>query len=440
MNRAEELQWPEAPGAGPLGDDRWATLVYRPKSVAEVCEAVRQQAELGEAIYPQGGKTALDHGRPPGRPGAAIDLSGLNRVVDYPHADMTITVEPGITVSELRPILAENRQRLLIDVPQPDRATIGGAQATAAGGSRRFGLGRARDQIVGVSFVTSEGIEVKGGGRVVKNVAGYDFPKLLTGSMGTLGVITQMTLRVRPIADASGLLWIPVPNAEALEGWLAGLNSSTTRPVAVDALSPSAAREIGSGLGLEANGSTVLVIGFEDNADSVAWQIDQFGREIGGRDFEVLRDAQTEPLWSALTEFQAGESGPFSCVANLRPSRVVAYLEGLDSERWSAQAHAGNGVIHMRAIGEWTEDEAVEATDALRALAVRDGGNLIVDRCPTLWKNRLRVWGEPRGDWVLAAGIKRALDPKGLMNPGRFVVDLQPKIEAVRRRGEGLIK
>jgi len=424
VSGAEAAQPPATTEAAPLGDNQWATAVFRPKTVAEVREAVRHQAELGEAVYPQGGKTALDHGRPPARPGAAIDLTGLNRVVDYPHADMTITVEPGITIAALRAVLAAQRQRLLIDVPQPDRATIGGAQATAVTGPRRFGMGRARDQIVGVSFVTSEGVEVKGGGRVVKNVAGYDFPKLLTGSLGTLGVITQMTLKVRPMPETSGLVWAPFPRTEPIERWLAGLNASSTRPIAVEVLNPSAARAIGPPAGLQADdGTWALVIGFEDNADSVAWQIDEFGRELGRRDFEVLRDALSDPLWSALTEFQAEASGAFSCVANLRPSRVIPFLEGLDPERWSAQARAGNGVVHMRALGEWTEDEAGEAVDALRAVAVRDGGNLIIARCPTPWKARLRVWGEPRADWALADGIKRALDPRGIMNPGRFVVD-----------------
>lgn len=410
-------------GAAPLGDDRWATEVVHPRTVAEVCEAARRQAESGGAVYPQGGKTALDYGRPPARPGAALDLTGLNRVVDYPHADMTITVESGITVSALRAALAENRQRLLIDVPQPDQATIGGAQATAACGPRRFGQGRARDQIVGVSFVTAQGVEVKGGGRVVKNVAGYDFPKLLTGSLGTLGVITQMTLKVRPIPEASSLAWVSFPRAEPIERWLAGLNSSSTRPIALDALNPTAARAVAGSVGLENGDAWALIVGFEDNADSVARQIDELGRELGRRDFEVLRDAAAEPLWSALTEFQAEASAAFACVANLRASRAVPFLEGLDPERWAAQAHAGNGVIHMRTIGDWTEEKAGEAVDGLRATAVRDGGNLIVARCPTAWKNRLRVWGEPRPDWALAEGIKRALDPAGIMNPGRFVVD-----------------
>ena len=98
---------------------------------------------------------------------------------------------------------------MLIDIPQADRATLGGVFATNTCGPRRFGLGRPRDQIIGVSFVTSEGIEVKGGGRVVKNVAGYDLPKLLTGSMGTLGIITQMTLKVTPLPEASAIVWVP---------------------------------------------------------------------------------------------------------------------------------------------------------------------------------------------------------------------------------------
>ena len=145
----------------------------------------------------------------PGRPGVAIDTRSLGRVIDYPHADMTITVEAGITAAALRAVLAEQNQRLLIDVPQADRATLGGVFATNTSGPRRFGLGRPRDQIIGVSFVTSEGVVVKGGGRVVKNVAGYDFPKLLTGSMGTLGIITQMTLKVRPMPEASAIVWVP---------------------------------------------------------------------------------------------------------------------------------------------------------------------------------------------------------------------------------------
>lgn len=423
MNRDDGADWPEAPGAGPLGDDCWATEVLHPQSVDEVCEAVRLQAEAGRGVYPQGGRTALDYGRAPGRPGAAIDVTGLNQVIDYPHADMTITIQAGATVAALRTVLGEHRQRLLIDVPQADRATLGGVYATNASGPRRFGLGRPRDQIIGVSFVTSEGAAVKGGGRVVKNVAGYDFPKLLTGSMGTLGVITQLTLKVRPLPEASALVWLRVPDPDRIDALLAGFDTSSTRPVAIELLNPAASWIIGGAAGVAAD-SWILAVGLEGADDSVAWQVDRLRQEFGGLDFEVFRDAGSEALWSALIEFQAGEPGSIACVANLRPSRVASFVQGLDPERWAVQAHAGNGVVRMRGLGDWTEERAAAAIDEHRATAVRDGGNLIVARCPTAWKDRLRVWGEPRADWALARNVKRALDPRGLMNPGRFVGDI----------------
>ena len=131
-----------------------------------------------------------------------------------------------MTLSALKATLAEQRQRLLVDAPHPDRATLGGIYATNTTGSRRFGAGRPRDQVIGVSFVTSDGAVVKGGGRVVKNVAGYDFPKLLTGSMGTLGIIVQLTLKVRPIPEASAIAWIPLTGPIAAAERLERLNTS----------------------------------------------------------------------------------------------------------------------------------------------------------------------------------------------------------------------
>ena len=153
-------------------------------------------------------------------------------------------------LSALSAILAGQSQRLLVDAPFPDRATLGGIYATNTSGPRRFGAGRPRDQIIGVSFVTSEGVVVKGGGRVVKNVAGYDLPKLLTGSMGTLGIITQLTLKVRPIPEKSAIAWVCFRNLEAVSEALDRLNVSETRPMAVELLNSSAARLIGQRTGL----------------------------------------------------------------------------------------------------------------------------------------------------------------------------------------------
>ncbi len=415
------MTWPDSPIGGDLGDGRAATATDRPETVEALRQAVVARVAQGHALYPQGGRTALDYGGIPRRPGVAIDTRGLGRVIEYPAADMTITVEAGITLARLREVLAAHRQRLSIDAPQPVRATLGGIYATNTSGPRRFGHGRPRDQVIGVSFVTADGALVKGGGRVVKNVAGYDFPKLLTGSLGTLGIITQLTLKVRPVPEADALAWVPLPTSARLEETLERLNTSGTRPVAVEVVNREAAPLIRGGSGDLRTEARVLVVGFEDNAASVAWQVDRLRTELGRNDFEVVRGAEAAPLWTALTEFPAAEVGPLSFVANLPPSKVAGFVDELDGGGWAVQAHAGNGIVRAHALPAIAWPEIERVIDRARRAAVRLGGNLVLARCPTEAKERLRVWGEPRPDWALAGRVKRTLDPAEVMNPGRFV-------------------
>jgi glycolate oxidase FAD binding subunit len=354
------LTWPDTPIGGQLGDGRYAWATDRPETVDALRQTVLDRVAQGHALYPQGGGTALDYGGTPRAPGVAIDTRALDRVVDYPAADMTVTVEAGITLSALREVLAGSHQRLLVDAPHPDRATLGAIFATNTCGPRRYGAGRPRDQIIGVSFVTSDGALVKGGGRVVKNVAGYDFPRLLTGSMGTLGVITQLTLKVRPLPEATALVWVPFTSVESLGLALDLLNTSGTRPIALEVLNPSAARHIGALIGLPAD-DWALVIGFEDNAPSVAWQVDRLKVELERTNVEVREGAEAEPLWSALNGFQAAELGPVTVVANLRPSSVASFSGRFDPGLWAVQAHAGNGIVRgHRLVADGLEKLAAE--------------------------------------------------------------------------------
>ena len=412
--------WPDSAAGGILGDNRFALATDRPEDVEALCQAVRERVAAGHAIYPQGGRTAIEYGGIPRSPGVVFDTTAINRLIDYPSADMTITIQAGMTLSSLRAILGEQHQRVLVDAPHPDRATLGGIYATNTSGPRRYGSGRPRDQIIGVSFVTSSGVVVKGGGRVVKNVAGYDFPKLMTGSLGTLGIITQLTLKVRPTPEASALVWVPFGTLKTLAVALDQLNASSTRPIALELLNGSAAQTIGQTLGLPAE-TGVMVIGFEDNASSIAWQLDRIKVELGQAGLVVSEGVACAPLWEALTEFQAIELGPISLVANVRPSTVVAFIERLDPQRWSVQAHAGNGIVRAHSLGEWDLQSAADQVQQLRRAADSDGGNLILSRCPTEWKDRLGVWGQPRADWSIAERVKKALDPHGALNPGRFV-------------------
>ncbi|WP_422925830.1 FAD-binding oxidoreductase [Singulisphaera sp. PoT] len=408
------------PAGTRLGDGLFAEATERPESIDALREVVTRRAAEGRALYPQGGGTALDYGGTPRSPGVAVDTRGLNRVIDYPAADMTITLEAGITIASLSQVLREQRQRLLIDAPHPERATLGGIYATNANGSRRYGAGSPRDQIIGVGFVTSDGEVVKGGGRVVKNVAGYDFPKLITGSMGTLGIISHMTLAVRPMPEASALVWAPIPSPDRLESILEALNTSGTRPIALDVLNRGGAMQVGGALGMP-QGDCVLVLGFEDNDAAVAWSLERLKDELVGIDFATKRQNDSESLWLALTAFQSEELGPVSFVANLRRSSVAEFVAGLDPEHWAVQAHAGNGIVRAHALTSRDREAFKRDIDYWRARAVRDGGNLILSRCPAEWKPSLKVWGEPRGDWGLMERLKQSLDPKAIMNPGRFV-------------------
>jgi glycolate oxidase FAD binding subunit len=418
------LNWPDPPGAGPLGDGRYASAVERPDTPEALAEAIARRVGEGFAIYPQGGATALDYGGVPGKPGVIVDTRALDRVIDYPAADMTITVEAGLTLAALQRVLSEYRQRLPLDAPQPDRATLGGIFATNASGPRRFGAGRPRDLIIGASFAAADGSLLKGGGRVVKNVAGYDFPRLLTGSLGTLGVIAQMTLKVRPTPEASALIWVPFHQAEPAARALERLNTSGTRPIALELLNGPGARRAGESLGLpeEWFQEWNLVVGFEDNAASVSWQVDRLMMELGRTDVIILEGEKADPLWSGLADFPAIEAGTVAIQANVKPSTVVPLLDGLDPSHWAVSTHAGSGIVQGHWIGEPDLETLIAEIGRLRAEAARDGGSVILPRCTAEWKGRLKVWGEPRGDWALAAKVKAALDPAGVMNPGGLSV------------------
>ncbi len=413
--------WPDTERGVALGDGRLAHAEFQPLDVLALCDTVREQVALGQAIYPQGGRTSLDYGGTPGRPGVAISTTTISRLIDYPFADMTITVEAGMTLSTLSGILAGQQQRLLVDAPFPERATLGGIYATNTSGPRRFGAGRPRDQIIGVSFVTSEGVVVKGGGRVVKNVAGYDLPKLLTGSLGTLGIISQLTLKVRPIPERSAIAWVRFRNLRAVSEALERLNVSETRPIAVELLNEPAARALAERRGLP-TGQVNLAVGYEENGPTVSWQLDRLKSELRDADFTIVDEGEsTTRLWASLIDFQALAIGQLSFVANVRPSSVESFMAKLDPGIWAAQAHAGSGIVRAHALGESSLMPAALLIGELRRAAVSDGGNLILSRCPAESKGRLSVWGEPRADWAIGERVKQALDPHHAMNPGRFV-------------------
>jgi glycolate oxidase FAD binding subunit len=379
-----------------------------------------------KVIYPVGGRSALHYGCPAVDSGVAISTAKLVGVIDYPARDMTITVEAGLRLETLAEILLQERQRLPIDVPQLHRATLGGIIACNTAGARRFGLGTLRDYIIGISAIDAQGNLFKAGGRVVKNVAGYDLCKVLNGSLGTLGFVTQVTLKLRPIPETSCWVWYGFSKFADIESVIERLSSSATRPIAMEVLDATAAAEIAAEARttLPTDGP-VLGLAFEGSEHEVAWQIQQVQTEIAAfrtRQCVTTVDGETGALWAALTEFEVSAEEPLTFKANLLPSRTLEFLELASRERVSLQAHVGNGIVIGHLPDHVTTAQAAATLLApLRKFARQLHGNLTIVNSPDDWKQDIPTWGEAEPSWPLMQKLKDQLDPQHLLNRGRFI-------------------
>jgi glycolate oxidase FAD binding subunit len=358
--------------------------------------------------------------------GISVDLSSISKVIDYPARDMTITVQAGITVAKLNEILATEKQRLPIDVPFPESTALGAAIAVNTSGPRRYGFGTFRDYVIGITTINDEGQETKAGGRVVKNVAGYDLCKLHIGAHGTLGIISQITLKVKPRPEQQAFVIAGCQDGE-LALLLDAVHQSRTQPVCVDVLNSLLGQRLAERLTFSLPSSPwILFLGFEHNRDAVDWQVDQMGKELAAHSLgaqDVIKGLGADPIWQALTEVSADSRAPLVFKANLLPSGTADFCLWLNAHEFKPrlQAHAGNGIV----VGQLDSKSELDSTrDFLQqalSKAQAHQGNLVLLSCPTEWRNSLPVWGASGGDTWLMRAVKSKLDPKGIFNPGRFV-------------------
>jgi glycolate oxidase FAD binding subunit len=382
-------------------------------------------------LYPIGGGTALDYGLPAKAQGIGLSTASLTRVVDYPARDMTITVEAGITMTALAEILAAEGQQLPIDVPNPDRATLGGVIATNWSGPRRYGHGTIRDYVIGISAVDGRGVAFKAGGRVVKNVAGYDFCKLLTGSLGTLAVITQVTLKVKPIPVAS--TWVVCDTADA------GIGFVTFLAVAESGTSASAIEWVGGSRwlnqplargGVRSQGASLAVL-FEGSQAEVDWQQERLAAVRAERpklfsnvETRHVDDAATvKETLDVLTAFPADCTAPLTVRFNLPPGdvNIIEFHLERAGGRCAYQSHRGNGILNVHFEEVAAADVSRLILKDLQPLAAKYGGNVIVLSCPGQELTRQLTWGVGRSDRQVMAAVKRQFDPANILNPDRFV-------------------
>jgi len=404
-----------------------------PGSIEEVAVVMALASQVGRSVTPWGGGTAASVGMPAPRAGLIMGLRRLGRLLDHEPGDLTATVEAGMTVAALQTALGSRGQWLSLDPADADRATIGGVLATNACGPRRHLYGTARDLLIGVTVVTADGSIVKGGGKVVKNVAGYDLPKLFIGSYGTLGVIVEAAVKLRPLPGQEELVCVRFDRLKDAGAAVRAIAASDLLPNAVELLDGAAA----AGAGLAAGSPTpggLLVVGFDGVREQVDWQRAELARltgPLGGRDVRPLEVA----AWARLTPAARAAFGATAAVMALAvlPSQVAETMEqgagiargrGLQSA-WAA--HAGVGVVRGAVASDPapTDPAALAAVLAeWREMARAGGGHANLEWAPLVVKSQVPVWDDPGAAGRIMERIKAQLDPRNILNPGRFVAGI----------------
>jgi glycolate oxidase FAD binding subunit len=409
--------WQERIARATSPEDFPSSIVY--PSIAEELKSVITRAySNGWGVLPCGSGTKLGWGGMSKGADLVVSTERLNRVVEHAVGDLTVTVEAGVKFADLQEILLKTGQFLPLEPAYPQEATIGGIVATADSGSWRQRYGGVRDMLLGISFVRSDGQIAKAGGRVVKNVAGYDLMKLFTGSYGTLGILTEVTLRVYPVQEAAATV-VLTGEKEAIASATKTLLASALTPTAVDLLSTKLVTQLGLGQGMG------LMVRFQSVTDSVKEQSSRLlevGQQLGLQG-TLYTDANEANLWQSLQEqiWTAPHEPAITCKIGVLPTAAVTTLTQLDTLTSSTGLgfiHAGSGLGRLRLDPAAVTPETILE---MRRHCQAQSGFLTVLEAPISLKQQLDVWGYNSSALNIMSQIKQQFDPKNLLSPYRFV-------------------
>ena len=421
----------------------------KPGSAEEVAELVRFAAAEKLAVIPCGARTKLGIGMPPARYDLAIDLTRLDRVVAYDPGDLTLGVEAGIGLAKLAEVLAEHKQFLPLAVPFTSQNTVGGTIATNVDTPLRQFYGTARDYVLGMEFVTGEGVLAKSGGRVVKNVTGYDLHKLMIGALGTLGIITRVNFKTFPLPVASRGFLASFPDAAGALELRRRIVESRLAPLTLEILSPQVAqifaRSAPTTLGYTlappgpwfSTSHWLLAAAFAGNdnvLERYARDLTQMAEEAHAIDTHVLDDTERPLVWGRLREFipLILDSSPATAIVRISalPSRLGEILAEAQkiAERCSlpsAVLARSVGVIYVALLPAARDTQTIEqlarASAELFQASESAGARAVIPWCPGELKRKVNVWGPMREDFPLMQKLKHVFDPQNILSPGRFV-------------------
>ncbi len=408
-------------------------------SVEEIAELVRFSAAEKLSVISCGGRTKLGIGAPPARYDVALDVSRMNRVLAYEPRDLTLGVEPGIRFAALSETLAAEKQFLPLASPFAERATVGGILAADSASPLRHAYGGPRDFTLGMEFVTGYGAAAKSGGRVVKNVSGYDMHKLLIGSLGTLAVITRANFKTFPFPPARDVFVAHFENPALAMEFCRAVQRSALEPRLVEVISPEAAKLMSAGaeipLPLRANGWSVAigVAAHERVVERHARELASLATQTNPSDFVRLGGEDQSYFLNAMCEFPALvlAADPGAAIFRIAalPSvmaalakRLAAAAAGLHLEHATVLRPHGLVFFTLMPLRSGGADAGRLARAAQEVFRAADeiGAKARIEWAPVELKRAVSVWGEARPDFELMRRVKQIFDPGNVLSPGRF--------------------
>ncbi|HEX8181955.1 MAG TPA: FAD-linked oxidase C-terminal domain-containing protein [Pyrinomonadaceae bacterium] len=396
-------------------------VTVAPASAEEACEIMRLCAHDGWPVVPAGAATWLDAGQSCTSTRVIINTRRMARLIRHEPADLVATAEAGLTFAAFNEATGRAGQWLPIDPPDDGRATIGGVIATGLGGAHGFSQGLPRGYVLGLRVVLADGRYIKAGGHVVKNVAGYDLCKLFTGSYGTLGLITELTCKLRPRPAHMTTMVVRAASGDTLLDGARRLRAGDFLPVALELLGPALAAR----LGLDApHGQSALLVRFASKEATVVDQVRR-ARSLFARADALELITADAPLWQALAAEPCRASYQLGWRASVKPTDLPALIAALRVEHEGDATlcwHAGLGDGRVRVMQAAAESAAQVTARLVRVRRTAEtlGGVLVVERAPTEVRQKIDAWGVRAAPAQLMRRIKQQLDPAGLLAPGRF--------------------
>jgi glycolate oxidase FAD binding subunit len=358
-------------------------------------------------VAPRGGGTKLDWGSAPQAIDLLISTARFNRILEHAPGDMTIMVEAGTTMRQIQGALSPHRQRIALDPLWPECATVGGVLAANDSGTLRVRYGGVRDLIIGITVILPDGTIAKSGGKVVKNVAGYDLPKLMSGALGTLGIITRAVFRLHPLPESSRTLTLQFVDRETANQFMLSVTDSIAVPTGLQ-------------MRTEASGMVEVDVRLDGIAAGIAAQAEIVRKLAGGaKPVEHGSDPwqAREQLW------KSGESATI-CKLSMLPNQLSSTAEfvrealSVDAE-WSLVMQS-TGLAWLRAdAADWAQISGF--IPALRVFLAPSGGTVVLLKAPMAVRQKVDVWGDIGNALPLMKKVKEQFDPRGILNRGRFV-------------------